>query len=248
MAREAEDDPFVGRLLDGRYRVEEVLGRGGMGSVYLALDERMGRPVVVKVPHSRFLAEPGFRERFAREVRAQTELEHPHVARALDAGSVDGVPYAVLQHLGGGSLRDRISERGGRLSSAEVGEWLPAVASALDFIHRQGMVHRDVKPGNVLFDDDGNVYLADLGIAKALGTLDTSLTQTGATPGSPDYMGPEVSTGAELGPAYDQYALAAVVYQALSGRLPHEADTPLRLLYLKASEPPTPLRAVAGAL
>ena len=236
-----ESGEWVGRLLDGRYRVEEVLGRGGMGAIYLASDERMDRKVVVKVPHAKFLEEAGFRQRFEKEIRSLTRLEHPHVVKVLDAGDADGVPYAVLQHLAGGSLKERIAAKGGTLSPDEVSEWLPAVAQALDFIHGEGVVHRDVKPGSILFDAKGNVFLADFGISKALGAVDTGLTRTGATPGSPDYMAPEVLTGTGLGAAYDQYALGVVVYQALAGRLPHVADTPLRLLHAKASEAPSPL-------
>ena len=197
-------DSLVGRLLEGRYRVARLLGSGGMGSVHLATDEKMDRRVVVKIPHALFLDEPGFRERFVKEIRALTQLEHPHVVKALDAGTVDGVPFAILQFLGGGSLADRIAGRGGRLTLAEVCKWLPAVAGALDFIHRQGIVHRDVKPGNVLFDREGHVFLADFGIAKALRGSETGLTQTGMMPGSPDYMAPEASSGPPLGAAYEK--------------------------------------------
>ena len=247
----AERPDGSGRVLDGRYRVERVLGAGGMGTVYLARDERMGRPVVVKVPHARLLDDEGFRRRFAHEVRALTDLPHPHVVKVLDAGEApeEGrtvpVPYAVLEYLDGGSLKERFSR--GPSSCEDVLAWLPGVASALDFIHAQGVVHRDVKPGNILFDRSGHAIVADFGIAKALGDLDTGLTQTGATPGSPDYMAPEVALGGSIGPSYDQYALAVVVYEALSGALPHggAADTPVRVLYRKAAEAPRALAIAA---
>jgi formylglycine-generating enzyme required for sulfatase activity/tRNA A-37 threonylcarbamoyl transferase component Bud32 len=230
-----------GQVLDGRYRVREVLGEGGMGTVYLAHDERMDRDVVVKVPHPRLLAEKGFRERFQKEIRALTSLEQANLVKAVDAGRVRGVPYAVLQYLGGGSLKERIAAAGGRLSPEEVLEWLPAIARALDFIHAQGVVHRDVKPGNVLFDRAGNVHLADFGIAKALATADSGLTATGMTPGSPDYMAPEQVTGGVLTGAVDQYALASLLYEALCGEVPFRGQTPLAVLFQKQTVAPPPL-------
>jgi sulfatase modifying factor 1 len=145
-----------------------VLGEGGMGTVYRARDERLDRTVVLKVPHPRFLAEAGFRERFERETKSLLLLEHPHIVKVHDVGAVRGVPFTVLQHLSGGSLLDRVRRAGGRLPVMDVLSWLSAVAEALDFVHELGVVHRDCKPGNVLFDDRGHAYLADFGIAKAL--------------------------------------------------------------------------------
>ncbi len=233
---------MVGRVLEGRYRVERLLGRGGMGTAYLATDQRLSRPVVVKVPHPALLADPEFVVRFQREVRSLTTLEHAHVAKVIDAGAVDGVPFAVLQYLPGGSLGDRVRERGGRLRPDEVMEWLPDVADALDFVHRQGMVHRDVKPGNILFDAEGAAYLADFGIAKAIDAKDTGLTHTGqTTPGSAEYMPPEGVKARHPTPAYDQYSLATVVYHALAGRLPFEYETPADSFVVKNTTPPRPL-------
>lgn len=224
---------LVGATLDGRYHVESVLGQGGMGTVYRARDSRLDRVVVVKVPHPKFLAEDGFRERFERETRSLLQLEHPHVVKVLDLGSHRGVPYTVLQYLPGGSLEDRLRDAGGRLPPQRVGLWLPSIAQALDFVHARGVIHRDVKPGNVLFDEAGHAYLADFGIAKALGGLESGLTQTGMTPGSPHYMAPESVRGADALPAADQYALAAMVYEALSGRLPFKGATAIEVLLLK---------------
>lgn len=236
---------MLGVTLEGRYRVESVLGQGGMGSVLLAQDLRMGRPVVVKVPHARFLGEPTFLERFQLEIKSLTALTHPNVVKVLDVGAWEGTPYAVLEHLPGGSLRDRIERGGGRLDPQAVKRWLVPVGDALDAVHAQHLVHRDVKPSNILFDREGNAFLADFGIAKTLGAMDTGLTQTGMTPGSPDYMAPEAISGAPLGPAYDQYALGVVAYQALAGRLPHEASNSVAVLARKAYEPAASLASVA---
>lgn len=243
---------WVGRTLKGRYLVERVLGGGGMGTVYLARDRDMDREVVVKVPHSRFLDDELFRARFAKEVRSLTRLSQAHIVRVLDAGDepeagrAEPTPFAVLEYLDGGSLADRLGD--GTQPPSEVLTWLPDVAKALDFIHGQGVVHRDVKPGNILFDRADNAVLADFGIAKALGSLDTGLTRTGTTPGSPPYMGPEIGLGLPLGPAYDQYALAVLVYKALSGALPHDGTSGEVLIARKAFVEPTDLASTAPSV
>jgi len=127
-----------------------------------------------------------------------------------DAGDVEGVPYAVMEYLEGNSLKERLAAKGGSESTSEVLSWLVPIAAALDHIHEEGYVHRDVKPGNILFDAKGNPCLSDFGIAKALEGAEGDLTRTGQSPGSPGYMPPEI-LGGEIGPPYDQYALAAVV-------------------------------------
>ncbi len=244
---------WTGLVLAGRYRIDAVLGSGGMAAVYRATDRRLERPVVIKVPHEELLLRPGFRERFAAEVRNLTRLEHPHVVKIHDVGEEQGVPYAVVQHLGGGDLRQRLEAAGGRISPTQLVEWLAQVASALDHLHATGFVHRDVKPDNVLFDDDGHAYLSDLGIATALGEsepwpraepkateAETDLTRPGLLLGAANYTPPE-ALDREFAPAYDQYGLGVVVYEALSGRLPFEELAPGELLLAKVSDEPTPL-------
>lgn len=239
----ASPDEIIGRLIDNRYRVTGMLGAGGMASAYLATDERMeGRKVVVKVPHQEVLVAPDFMKRFEYEIRQLVELDHPHIVKVHDTGEIDGRPFAVLQYLGGGSLTDRLDAKEGRLTPAEILEWLPSIAEALDFIHRKGFIHRDIKPGNILFDDEGHVFVADFGIAKALGDKGFStVTSTGVIVGSPAFMPPEYGTGTAV-PAYDQYALASVVYLCLSGELPHEqVSSAITLLAHKMVKPPRPL-------
>ena len=148
---------FEGKTLLGIYHVEKKLAEGGMGSVWLAQDTNLGRRVVVKVPHARFLGEPGFRSRFRREVSELVRLEHPHVVRILAQGEQDEVPYFVLQYLGGGSLEDRIGR--GAQSPEDALAWLEPISATLDFVHARGVVHRDVKPANILFDEQGHVFL-----------------------------------------------------------------------------------------
>ncbi|MCB2022951.1 MAG: serine/threonine protein kinase, partial [Burkholderiaceae bacterium] len=229
----------VGAVLDSRYRVERELGRGGMGIAYLATDERVGRKVVVKLPHAAMLGEPGFRERFEHEARALVGLELPGVVALHDVGEWREVPYLVLQYLPGGSLADCLA--GGNQSPAEIANWLPDVARALDAVHARGFLHRDVKPGNIFFDADGRAHLGDFGIARAAAQSMHGLTQTGKSPGSPEYMAPEIVDEVELTGAYDQYGLAAVVYRALTGGPAHEGSSPHVVLHKKATQPPKPL-------
>jgi serine/threonine protein kinase len=186
------------------------------------------------------LAEKGFRQRFEREIQQLISFTHPHIVGILAQGVHDHVPYFVINHLGGGSLSERLKSGDAQDLEAVLG-WARQIAQALDFIHGQGVVHRDVKPANILFDDHGHVYLSDFGIAKAIGEAEvdaTRLTTTGAGIGSPTYMAPEQGLGLELVPATDQYALAATIYEALGGRPPFEGGTPMQLLVKKSQEAP----------
>jgi hypothetical protein len=236
---------FTGRTLGTGYRVLRRLAEGGMGSVYLAHDMSLGRDVVVKVPHARFLGERGFRTRFHREISELVRLEHLHVVRILAKGEEDGVPYYVLTYLRGGSLEDRLKE--GRQTPEAARAWFDTVAGTLDFVHSRGVIHRDVKPGNILFDEQGNVYLSDFGLVKALEDREGDLTEAGSGVGSPFYMAPEQGLGREVTPAADQYALASTLYEALAGAPPVGHGTAVEGLIRKVREVPRPLReAVPG--
>ena len=202
---------MIGETIEGRYRVESKLGAGGMATVFLAVDVKVDRRVVIKVPDPRLLVDPAFRERFEREKRSLIQLSHPHIVKVIDAGEHEDAPFVVLEYLAGGSLADRIDAAGGKLTVGEVVPWLADVAKTLDFIHGLDVVHRDVKPANILFDDHGNVFLADFGIAKALASADTAMTTTGMMPGTPDYMAPESGLTPNVDGRADQYALASVL-------------------------------------
>lgn len=220
MATKDSTQDWIGRRLGDRYLVESVLGSGALGNVYLAREEDSGRSrkVAVKIPHPRFLETPAARERFRSELQGLIGLAHPHLVPVHHVGMMGSSPFVVTRYMARGSLEGRIATRGGRLMGLEVLEWLPGIARALDFIHKQGGVHRDVRPGNILFDADENVQLADLGMIHGLGNAETGLTSWGERLGSPDYMPPE-SQGGNFGPASDQFSLAAVVYRALGGSL-----------------------------
>ena len=228
-------------LAGGRYVVTAKLGEGGMGFVYKARDKNLATDVVVKVPRRSMLEDPEAVKRFAREVRSLVQLAHPRIVKVLDVGEYDGLPFAVMQYLPGGSLQDRQQQ----LSAGNLASWLPGVAEALDFLHGQGYVHRDVKPGNILFDAHGNVYLGDFGIAKALAAgaakRTAQLTGTGMVLGTPEYMAPELIMGFKYDGRVDQYALAATVYEVLSGKPPFQGKTPAAILVLHTTRLPTAL-------
>ena len=236
---------FTGLTLLGIYRVEEKLAEGGMGSIYRGVDTNLDRPVVIKVPHVRFLGEPGFRRRFRLEITELVRLEHPGIVRILAQGEHEEVPFFVLQFLGGGSLEEVLDRSDEPSSVEDVLAWLVPIARTLDFVHGRGTVHRDVKPANILFDEDGNVYLSDFGVAKALESEDAALTAAGTGIGSPRYMAPEQAVGDDLDPTADQYALASMVYEALAGHPPFKEPSAIDLLIAKKSTDAAPLHEVA---
>jgi WD40 repeat protein len=240
---------WVGLVLGGnRYQVTARLGEGGMGLVYRARDCHLDCEVVIKVPRLTMLDNPEFAGRFAREVRSLVRLSHPHVVKVIDVGEHEGLPFAVMQYLSGGSLRDRPKESGGPL--ANLSGWLAEVAAALDFIHRQGYIHRDVKPDNILFDGHGMVYLSDFGIAKVLAHDDTAsqnqvLTGDGMVLGTPRYMAPEMLLGEPIDRQIDQFALAATAYEILSGRTPYDGRSLVSILQQHLAGPPAALASLA---
>jgi hypothetical protein len=240
-----ETADWVGLTLDGRYAVTAKLGQGGMGFVYRARDARLNCDVVVKVPRASMLEEAGFRRRFQDEVRALVQLAHPHVVKVSDFGQHDGVPFAVMQFLAGGSLEDRRpkDERGRfkPIAPRSLAGWLPQTADALDYIHKRGYVHRDVKPANILFDGSKNPYISDFGVAKAVAanrTASPGVTGTGMVLGTPAYMAPELVMAEKFDGRIDQYALAVTVFELLAGRPPFDGATPMAVLVKRTTEEP----------
>ena len=220
---------LTGKTLSNRYEILRPLGEGGMGKVYLAKDKRFGKQVVVKVPTME-AGDKEFKDRFMREIASLATLEHPHIVTTVDWGEIEGIPFLVLRYLSGGSLRDRITDAQGYYKPMPLeglNQWLPQIASALDFIHTKNWVHRDLKPDNILFDEAGNPYLADFGIAKALEGAPMGVKTTmGAFIGTPQYMAPEMHLGKGIGPRADQFGLAVLVYEALAGKIPFAGTTP----------------------
>jgi serine/threonine protein kinase len=236
------------RLIGDRYRLDEAIGRGGMGTVWRGHDELLGRPVAIK--EVRFPAELGeqeqadLRQRTLREARATASLSHPNVVTTYDVVEDDGLPYIVMELLDARSLSDILREDG-PLPPHRVAQIGLEMLGALEVSHRKGVVHRDVKPGNVLMTKDGRAILTDFGIATMAG--DPALTSTGVVLGSPAYMSPERARGLKPGPEADMWSLGATLYAAAEGRPPYDGDNALGTLTSVISDPVEPPR-VGGPL
>lgn len=230
-------------LLADRYRLGRSLGSGGMAEVVAGHDQLLGRDVAIKLIGPSLLADPTARERLLREARAAAALHHPHTVAVHDVGTDGERPFIVMELVDGGSLADQLRDEG-PLDPEETLAIGLSVLDALQAAHAAGLVHRDVKPSNILFTRDGTVRLADFGIAKALTTTDPDLTATGQVLGTPRYLAPEVAAGQPATPASDLYALGAVLYQCLAGTPPFTGPTPLSVIVAHQRQPVRPLRDV----
>lgn len=210
-------------ILPERYTGPQPIGRGGMGEIYRATDTSLGRAVAIKVLDDRYARDENVRARFTREALAAARLSgNANIVTIYDVGEHDERPFIVMEYLAGGSLEERLRD-GGPVPVRQALEWLEQAASALDAAHKEGVVHRDVKPANLLLDRNGRVYVADFGIASAAGM--DSLTQTGTVLGTASYLSPEQAQGARTTAASDLYSLGVVAYELFAGRRPFEADS-----------------------
>ena len=227
---------LIGQSL-GRYRILEQLGEGGMATVYKAYDTRLERDVAVKIIRQGAFPPDQLErilKRFEREAKALGRLAYPNIVGVIDYGDHEGAPYLVMPYLPGGTLKQRL---GKPFPWQEAVRLLLPVAKALQFAHAQGILHRDVKPSNILITADGGPLLTDFGIAKLLESEETqTLTGTGIGVGTPEYMAPEQWTG-QAGPQSDVYSLGVVLYEMLTGRKPYVADTPAAILIKQANDP-----------
>ena len=231
----------------GRYRLEGRLGFGGMSTVHLAHDLRLERPVAVKLLAEHLAEDPTFVSRFQREAQAAARLVHPNVVQVFDSGQDEttGQYFIVMEYIEGSSCAEILRDDGW----VEVEEAVSIIEQAcegLDYAHRHGVVHRDVKPGNLLRAREGEVKLADFGIAKA--TEQSSITQVGSVLGTAAYLAPEQARGEEAGPSADLYALGVVAYQLISGRLPYEATSLTELALKQQQEEPPTLDTLVAAV
>src|SRR5439155_18078768 len=236
--------PIAAALAD-RYTIERELGRGGMATVYLADKKKHGRKVAIKVLRPEITAALGT-TRFLREIGIAAQLAHPHIVPLIDSGEAAGMLYYVQPHVPGGSLRERLLEhRGGPLSVKDALRIAQEVGAGLDFAHRQGFVHRDVKPENILFAD-GHAVLADFGVARTCIVSESdSVTGAGMAVGTPAYMSPEQASGdGDIGTASDVYSLACVVYEMLAGEPPLTGASARATLMKQVTETPRPVRAL----
>jgi eukaryotic-like serine/threonine-protein kinase len=227
-------DVAVGSVVDGRYRVLERLGAGGMADVWLAEDMHLQRRVALKVLHRRFAQDREFVERFRREAEAAAGLQHPNVVAVYDRGEFEGTYYIAMQYVEGATLKELI---GRGLTPPEAVELIRQVLEAARFAHRHGIVHRDLKPQNVIVGGEGKAVVTDFGIARA-GV--SEITQTGSVMGTPHYLSPEQAQGHDVTSVSDLYSIGVILYEALTGRVPFEGESAVAVAMKQVSE--TPLR------
>ncbi|MEU0336184.1 Stk1 family PASTA domain-containing Ser/Thr kinase [Streptomyces sp. NPDC006193] len=236
-------DPLVGQVLDGRYRVDARIAAGGMATVYRALDTRLDRVLALKVMHPALAADGSFVERFIREAKSVARLDHPNVVQVFDQGADGSYVYLAMEYIAGCTLRDVLRERGAVQPRAAL-DILEPVLAALGAAHRAGFVHRDMKPENVLIGDDGRVKVADFGLVRS---VDAATSTTGAVLGTVSYLAPEQIEQGTADPRVDVYACGVVLYEMLTGGKPHSGDSPAQVLYKHLHEDvPPPSAAVPG--
>ncbi|OQD54734.1 serine/threonine protein kinase [Streptomyces phaeoluteigriseus] len=236
-------DPLVGQVLDGRYRVDARIAVGGMATVYRAVDTRLDRVLALKVMHPALAADASFVERFIREAKSVARLAHPNVVQVFDQGADGSYVYLAMEYVAGCTLRDVLRERGALQPRAAL-DILEPVLAALGAAHRAGFVHRDMKPENVLIGDDGRVKVADFGLVRS---VDTVTSTTGAVLGTVAYLAPEQMEQGTSDARVDVYACGVVLYEMLTGDKPHDGDTPAVVLYKHLHEDvPPPSSAVPG--
>ncbi|HEX7527216.1 MAG TPA: Stk1 family PASTA domain-containing Ser/Thr kinase [Gaiellaceae bacterium] len=230
----AVSDTLIGTLFDGRYQVVRKLGAGGMANVYLAEDQELGRRVAIKILNERHANDEQFVERFRREAKNAAALSHPNIVSIYDRGEAEGTYYIAMEYLDGRSLKELILSRGPAPLNVAI-EYVRQILSALRFAHRHGIVHRDIKPHNVLVDAEGRVKVTDFGIARAGAS---QMTEAGSIVGTAQYLSPEQARGTNVDQRSDLYSLGIVLYELLTGTLPFNGDTPVEIAMKHLSQTP----------
>jgi len=235
------------RVLSGRYRVDDLIGRGGMASVYRGYDQTLGRTVAIKILKADLAGDAAFRTRFRLEAQAASRMAHPTIVRVFDAGEdvevgIDGVerpvPYIVMELVHGRLLKDIIAE--GSVPVDDALRYVDGILEALEYSHRAGVVHRDIKPGNVMITDAGRVKVMDFGIARAVSDSSSTVAETTAIVGTAAYFSPEQAKGESVDARADLYSTGVVLYELLTGRPPFRGETPVAVAYQHVSEAPVP--------
>ena len=223
-------------VIDGRYRVLNRLGSGGMADVYCAEDEQLGRKVAVKLLYRRFAEDDEFVERFRREASSAAGLQHPNIVGVFDRGEWDGTYYIAMEYLKGHTLKQLVREHGAMPPDLAVDITIQVLRAA-KFAHKRGVVHRDIKPHNVILDEEGRAKVTDFGIARA-GASD--MTETGSIMGTAQYLSPEQAQGQPVSPRSDLYSIGVMLYELLTGQVPFDAESPVTIALKHVSEPPVP--------
>jgi serine/threonine protein kinase len=235
------------RLLAGRYQIGELLGRGGMADVHLGLDARLGRRVAIKLLKPSLANDPAFRTRFRQEAQAAARMAHPTIVRVFDAGEEIAkdssgrelqVPFIVMEHVEGQLLKDLVAQ--GPMPAEQAAHIVDGILTALEYSHRAGVVHRDIKPGNVMVTSTGQVKVMDFGIARAISDSSATIAQTSAILGTAQYFSPEQARGEAVDARTDLYSTGVVLYELLTGKPPFAGETAVATAYQHVSEPPTP--------
>jgi serine/threonine-protein kinase len=232
----ASFDPLIGTILDGRYRIERKLGTGGMASVYLAEDQELGRRVAIKLLDERHAQDEQFIERFRREAESAAGLSHPNVVSIYDRGEAGGTYYIAMEYLEGKTLKELLVSRGPTPVRVAI-DYTRQILSALDFAHRNGIVHRDIKPHNVVVAPDGRLKVTDFGIARS---GSSQMTEAGSIIGTAQYLSPEQAQGKPVHPSSDLYSVGVVLYEMLTGTVPFTADTALEIAIKHLNTVPEP--------
>jgi len=233
---------MIGREI-GSWKVEQKLGKGGMGEVYLARHRALGTPAVVKVLSDLLTHDVNFRDRFFQEARTQAQLRHPHIAQVLDYFEQDGQWFLVIEYLPGGTLAEILDKTGGPIDTPRVLRWAQQALEALDVAHRRGIIHRDVKPTNLLLDDYDRLKVSDFGIAVVVGGR--RLTTTGQALGTPQYMSPEqIRRPDAVDHRTDVYSMGVVLYELLTGQVPFDSEVDFEIRQAQVTAPPRPPRGL----
>ncbi|AKZ56882.1 Serine/threonine-protein kinase PksC [Streptomyces ambofaciens ATCC 23877] len=256
MSQDAGQGRYAGRALaGGRYQLRDLLGEGGMASVHLAYDSVLDRQVAIKTLHTELGREQAFRERFRREAQAVAKLTHTNIVSVFDTGEDDlgglTTPYIVMEYVEGrplGSVLDEDVRQQGAMPADKALKITADVLAALEISHEMGLVHRDIKPGNVMMTKRGVVKVMDFGIARAMQSGVTSMTQTGMVVGTPQYLSPEQALGRGVDARSDLYSVGIMLFQLVTGRLPFDADSPLAIAYAHVQEEPVAPSSVNRAL
>ena len=229
----------------GAYRLHKILGEGGMGTIYESYQGSMNRKVAIKVLPPQLAKDPEYIQRFTTEIELATKLEHIHILPIYDYGVEGNISYIVMRYLGGGDLEQRIFKRG-YIPLDEGLKIIQQIGSALDYAHSRNIIHRDLKASNIMFSEEGNAFLMDFGIAKAIGVA--GITQEGYVMGTPHYMPPEQWKGSDIDKRADVYALAILSYFILTGQLPFDGENQLNVMYKHFNETPLPIQKIQPSL